>query len=331
MVKRNDKSFADGQDGQGKQGGRDMKGEQESGALPTHVEALIGAFCDSLIGERNLSENTVKGYGSDLRAFVRWCARHDIDPLTCSHFDLRLFLADEAAARYSRSTVNRHLSSIKAFYRWLVITGQSDHDPASVMQGPKRPASLPRIVSRDDMDALLSVYADRDDAQGIRNQCLLEFLYACGARISEASNLRLDWLDLSQGVVRISGKGGKERMVPLHATAVKAFRRYLAGPRAELLKGKTSPYAFVSNRGNKLSADVVRRIFDEAEREAGVDASLTPHAVRHSFATDLLTGGADLRSVQEMLGHASLSTTQVYTHLTPERLKDVHHQAHPRG
>ncbi len=293
---------------------------------------LIDDFCDDLKTERNLSEATIKSYRSDLHSFARWTNERDVDPFTCSHRDLRLFLIDEEDSTHSRRTINRHLSSIKAFYRWLNIEGLCEHDPASVLQGPKLHQKLPRVIDNESMQAILSVYSEGSSAKDLRNRAMLEFFYACGARISEVSNLELSWLDPKQSLVKITGKGNKERIVPLHKQSLDALLAYLKKGRPFLLKpGKATDYVFLSSRGNQMSTDAIRRVFKETLLRAGLDSDLSPHALRHSFATDLLSGGADLRSVQEMLGHSNLATTQVYTHLTPERLQDVHHQAHPRG
>ncbi len=296
------------------------------------LRSLIDDFCADLKRVRNLSEATVKAYRSDLCAFCAWCADRDIDPFTCDHRDLRLFLIDEAENGLSRRTINRHLSSIRAFYRWLVAGEEIDNDPASVLHGPKLERSLPKVMNAAGIDAVLAVHADGTDPKDLRDQAILEFMYACGARISEASELRFSWLDLRQKLVKITGKGNKQRIVPLHDKAVSAIRRYLDEGRPALERpGKKNDFVFLSTRGNPMSTDAIRSMFNKTIKMAGLDSELTPHSVRHTFATDLLTGGADLRSVQEMLGHSDLGTTQVYTHLTPERLQDVHHQAHPRG
>lgn len=298
--------------------------------------ALIDRFCRYLNVQCNASVHTVRAYRTDLRSFARWCEREGIDPLTVGHRQIRRYLAYLDQARYARRTVNRHLSSVKGFYRWLVDQGVVASSPADVLQGPKQARPLPRVMRASDMERLLAVsVADKDPADvtavDVRNQALLELLYACGLRVSEASGLLVDRVDLEQGFVRVMGKGSKERIVPMHAAACEALRRYLDEARSALLGGKTCSYVFVSTRGARMDAGAIRRVFKAALRAAGLDESLSPHAVRHTFATDLLAGGADLRSVQEMLGHASLSTTQIYTHLTPERLREAHHQAHPRG
>lgn len=211
-------------------------------------------------------------------------------------------------------------------------------NPAAVLQGAKQAQTLPKTISHEDMQRLLSVYAseeelERDRAVALRNQAVLELLYACGLRVSEVEGLTLDRLHLDQGYVSVVGKGNKERRVPIYHKAVSALRRYLEESRSELAAHSkcATNVCFLSTRGNPLSTAAIRTIFKQALALAGLDPSLSPHAMRHSFASDLLVGGADLRSVQEMLGHSSLSTTQIYTHLSPEHLKQVQQQAHPRS
>lgn len=304
--------------------------------LPESSKELLAGFCDSLAAEKNFSKHTVRSYRTDVCAYLVWCQHAELEPLAINHRQVRRYLAYLDQAGYKRSTVNRHLSAVKGFYRWLVISEQLETSPADVLQGPKRGKPLPRVIQQKDMERLLSVCVDGKDpadvtAEDIRNQALLELLYACGLRVSEASGLLVDRVDLRHGLVRVMGKGSKERIVPMHATACRAMQRYLQEARPELLGDKDSPNVFVTSRGVQMSTNAIRTVFKRALREAGLDESLSPHAVRHSFATDLLSGGADLRSVQEMLGHSSLSTTQVYTHLTADHLQKAHHQAHPRG
>lgn len=319
--------------------------------LSGEQEELIEGFCVSLSAERNRSEHTVRNYRTDLEAFLRWCNWEQVDFLHARHQQIRRYLAYLDQAGYARRTVNRHLSSIKGFYRWLVVEGYCASSPADVLQGPKQSKTLPRVIAPRDMEHLLDEAEDgasaldgpkegsaaetpqrrKRQALALRNEALLELLYACGLRVSEASGLLVSWIDLDEQVIRVLGKGSKERLIPLHDRADQLLRDYLAQARPILLGTKASPYAFISSQGNKLSTNTIRAVFKKALRAAGLDESLTPHAMRHSFATDLLNGGADLRSVQEMLGHASLSTTQIYTHLTSDRLKEVHHQTHPRG
>ncbi len=291
----------------------------------------VGRFLDALALQRNASEHTVRGYRCDLFDYGRWAARKGVDPLFADHRAMRRYLAELDAAGCSRRTTNRRLSAMRSFFRWLEANGVPCDDSVVSIQGPKAEKGLPRVMSAADMRRLLSVYADRDDERGMRDQALLELLYACGVRVSEAANLAAGGVDFARAQVKVFGKGRKERIVPLHDAACCALRRYRDEARPALECAGPSPYFFLSTRGAKMSADAIRAVFKRALSAAGLDPSLSPHAVRHTFATDLLEGGADLRSVQEMLGHASLSTTQIYTHVSPTRLKNEHARAHPRG
>lgn len=279
---------------------------------------------------RNLSPNTVRGYATDLSSYGDWASREGVMPFEASHAELRRWLAELTAAGYAPSTVNRRLSALRGLLRWMVSEGHGTRDDAAAVASPKRGTRLPRTMSDRDVRSLLAVCSP--DAEGARDAVLVELLYASGARISEASALDVGDLDLASGTVRLFGKGGKEREVPLYPRAVEAVRSYLSGARGYLLAGKPACDAlFVSSRGGRMGAAALRRRFERLVSRARLDPSLTPHAMRHTFATELLEGGADLRSVQELLGHESLSTTQVYTHLTTDRLKEALARAHPRS
>ncbi len=312
-------------------------GDEEQEILPGGQE--LEEFCHALKVERNASDHTIRAYHIDLDDYLRWCNGQDIDPFTVSHRQIRAYLGDLDRARYTRTTINRRLSALRSFFRWLNVTGKVDVDPSSVVQGPNLSHHLPETLRAKDMARLLSVYAAQDlegnpQKQGpeeLRNLALLEFLYACGARVSEASGLKIDNVDFGLAQVKVFGKGAKERIIPLHQLALRTMREYLLHARPSLLRDKNSEFFFVSTRGNAMSPDAIRKMFKVALRKAGLDESLTPHAMRHSFATDMLAGGADLRTVQEMLGHVNLSTTQIYTHVTAERLRSAHAQAHPRA
>lgn len=303
------------------------------------VLAEIEAFCRALEVERNASAHTVRNYRIDLVDYARWAYRAGFDALHVTHKQLRLYLGELDQARYARTTVNRRLSALRSFFRWLVVTQRVDADPASLLQGPKKPKGLPHVIKPAEMVRLLSVHAACDAVgnpraqsfEDMRDQALLEFLYACGVRVSEASGLKAADVDFELGQVKVFGKGSKERIVPIHELAARSMRAYGLKARPQLLREKPCEFFFVSTRGNRMTEDAIRKMFKATVRVAGLDEGLSPHAMRHTFATDVLAGGADLRSVQEMLGHASLSTTQIYTHVSPERLRDVHAQAHPRG
>lgn len=301
---------------------------------------LVERFCLSLRTERGLSEHTIRAYRTDLAGYLRWAKRAQVDPLRATLRQLRRYLGELDSARYSRTTVNRRLSALRAFFRWLVDCGVVEGDPASALQGAREARKLPRVICAADMARILSVHSARTfdgrprerSFADLRDQALLEFLYACGARVSEASGLLLENVDFELCQVRVFGKGSKERIVPLHALALDSLRVYLRDARPRLLDAaREVPYLFVSNTGRRYTTDAMRKMFKRTLLEAGVDTSFSPHDMRHTFATDLLNGGADLRSVQEMLGHASLSTTQIYTHVSAARLKEVHRLAHPRG
>lgn len=291
----------------------------------------IEAFLAYESGVRNLSENTVRAYETDLAAYLAWTRREGIDPMHVEHRELRSWLAELAQAGYAPATVNRHLSAVRSIYRWLIGREVTSEDAAAAVASPKLSRRLPKTMTDADVRVLLAS-CEAGEA-GIRDAAMLELLYATGARISEVSRLDVGDVDFAQAQVRLFGKGSKERVVPIYARALRALSDYLRTARPALVaKGEGGVDAlFVSARGRRMSADALRRRFERLVGEAGLDPSLTPHAMRHTFATELLEGGADLRSVQELLGHESLSTTQIYTHLTTERLKEAALLAHPRA
>lgn len=308
--------------------------------VDAHVAERIDEYCRSMKNERNASPHTIRNYRVDLFAYARWAQRNHVDALNPTHRQLRRYLAELDAARYARTTINRQLSALRGFLRYEVVVGYIEQNAAEVLVTLKKDKSLPHRIPPNDMAAILSVNASLDaDGQvrtrtpeQMRDQAVLEFLYACGARVSEAADLRLISVDFSQGQVRVIGKGNKERIIPLHQLALSSMKAYADAARLRLLDGKQDPgYFFLSNRGNRFSADAIRTMFKRTQKLAGVAGDYSPHDIRHTFASDVLDGGADLRSVQEMLGHASLSTTQIYTHLSVGRMRNVHQQSHPRG
>lgn len=306
----------------------------ERAAAQNEFAQAAQEFVSYLEGVRNLSPNTVRAYRIDLEAYVSWLAREGVVGQKASHRDLRRYLADLTRAGYSTRTVNRHLSAVRGLYRWLVREGRVTADAAAALASPKIAKTLPRTMSDSDVD-LLVAGCDLSDAEGLRDCAFLELLYATGARISEVARLKLGDIDFAQRQVLLFGKGSKERVVPVYERALNAVTRYMRDGRPELLTRKKEPLQttslFISARGNVMSADALRKRFERHARLAGLDAGITPHAMRHTYATELLSGGADLRSVQELLGHESLATTQIYTHLSVERLKEATRQAHPRG
>lgn len=314
--------------------GAQVERQADEPGLPAIDELYLdylASYCDMLVVERNSSQHTVRNYRLDLLDFGRWAARSSVNPLCATRRDMRSYLGDLDYAQYSRRTVNRRLSSIRSFFRWLAAEGLAESNPADVVSGPKLARSLPRTIPPADMARLLSVWRGSDKPADMRNRAILEFLYACGARISETSGLLVDNVYFDTAQVRVFGKGSKERIVPLHELAIASMRDYLFNARPALLAGKESPYFFVSTRGNQMSPDALRKMFKQSLLAAGLDQTLSPHDMRHTFATDLVEGGADLRSVQEMLGHSSLSTTQIYTHVSISHLKEEHRRTLPRG
>lgn len=294
----------------------------------------VEQFIEYLRKVRNLSENTLRSYQTDLLAFEQWCNREGVETIQVDHRNLRLYLAYLKQAQYSAKTLNRHLSALRGFYKWMQREKLIAIDPTLALSNPRTPRNLPHTMTDSDVNKLLES-CDVSTAIGLRDRAFLEFLYATGARISEVASLKLDQIDLDNGTVRLFGKGSKERIVPLYESAIEWLKKYLRSSRPALLlkdkKGCTHSALFISVRGKNMSADSLRKVFSSYLIVAGLDSSLSPHAVRHTYATELLGGGADLRIVQELLGHESLSTTQVYTHLSVDRLKEAAKAAHPRA
>lgn len=295
------------------------------------LEAAIDGYLAHLSGVRNLSPNTTCAYAQDLAAFLDWSRREGVSPMRVTHRDLRTYLLELTRAGYSTRTIARRLSALRGLYRWMLREGLCDSAAVTALASPKLSRTLPRTMSDKDVRGLLAT-CEGDGPVDLRDRAFLEVLYATGARISEAAGLAVDDVDLAQGLVRLFGKGSKERVVPIYHLAAESVRSYLATGRPALVReGRTTNSLFLSTRGNPMSADALRTVFERRVAKAHLDPSLTPHAMRHTFATELLSGGADLRSVQELLGHESLATTQVYTHLSVERLKEATRSAHPRS
>lgn len=286
-------------------------------------------FARHLEIERGLSINTVRAYCLDIRSYLDWAARSGLDPLQVEYRPFRRYLVELNAAGYTSKTTSRRLSAIRTFFKYLNVQGATQLNPAAATSSPKVGHDLPRKTSDSDIARLLDVCDD--DAVGLRDRAFLELLYASGARIAELARLKLGDVDYSDASVRLFGKGSKERIVPLYPLALDAVDRYVRQGRMRPMGTGRTDALFVSTRGNAMSADSLRRVFKQRAAQAGLDPSLHPHDMRHAFATDLVEGGADLRSVQELLGHATLSTTQVYTHLSLQHMKDVYKNAHPRS
>jgi integrase/recombinase XerD len=298
----------------------------------------VAAYLDSLKLERRLSPHTVRAYASDLAQFAAWCERQGFNLGIVDHRVMRAFLAELDQAGYSRRTINRRLSAVKSLYAWLAGTNRIEADPLKVVLGPRQPSRLPGIAQPEELANLIDSIG-QDMPTDLRDRAYLELLYATGARIFELAALRVGDIDLYQGLIKLHGKGSKQRMVPLYRLALEKVSQYLSDGRPLLVavSRRSDPAdpaeqpLFLSKRGNPMSADSLRKAFTARKAAAGLDPAVTPHTVRHSFATDLIEGGADLKSVQEMLGHSSLTTTQIYTHLSIGHLKEALRGAHPRA
>ncbi len=294
------------------------------------AEELVDRFLNHLAVERGLSPNTVRAYSADLGRYLEWAERSQVDPIALTHRQMRSYLAELDRAHYARRTIARRLSAIRTFFAFLHAESVVSSDPAAVLATPKIPSRLPKVLPTEAVAALLEA-PDTSTTGGLRDRAVLEVLYATGARVSEVSSLELRDLDLSQGQVKLMGKGSKERIVPMHRIAVESLKNYLRDGRPILRSNDSGDYLFLSVRGRRYSADAIRRMFKKYLAAVGAASTLTPHALRHTFATHLLDSGADLRTVQELLGHVALSTTQIYTHLSTQRLQDVHRNSHPRA
>jgi integrase/recombinase XerD len=295
-------------------------------------------YLDHLVVERGLSENTVAAYRHDLRRYVAFLGRRDVhDAGDVEEATIRSFLASLSAsthgpdeAPYRATSVARTLSAVRSFHRFLLRDGVTQHDPAAGVPPPRLPRSLPRPLSVEDVRRLLEA-PDDVSPRGLRDRAILELLYGSGLRISELTGLDVDDLDLEEGSVRVMGKGGKERQVPLGSFGVDAVGSYLTRGRPALATAATRGAVFLNARGGRLSRQSCARILGRYVRLAGIDRRVTLHTLRHSFATHLLEGGADVRVVQELLGHASVATTQVYTLVTARHLREVYEESHPRA
>ena len=292
---------------------------------------LIDEFCDALWLEDGLARNTLDSYRRDLRKFGAWLnAKHKRSLPAASRADLLDFLAHQVQRRAKATTASRVLSSLKRFYRYQLRQGKIKADPTLNIDAPKLPRPLPKSLTEQDVEALLAA-PDVGEALGLRDRAMLETLYASGLRVSELVTLAMAQVSHDMGVVRVIGKGSKERLVPLGEEALAWLRRYMKEARPDLLGGRPSDALFVTTRGGAMTRQAFWHLIKRYALQAGLKKPLSPHTLRHAFATHLLNHGADLRVVQLLLGHADISTTQIYTHVARERLKQLHARHHPRG
>jgi integrase/recombinase XerD len=307
----------------------------EAPAEGRRLTDLVLDFLAYLELERGLSRNTLEAYRSDLLQFGEFLTRRGLDPLRCEPADLAAFISELAEGRNGRkpvasATLQRKIACLRSFYRHLRREQIIDHDPTSELRSPRQRARLPKVLSRDEVQSLLAQPRGNSPA-ALRDRALLETMYACGLRASEAIGLELSELDLEAGILRARGKGSKERIVPVGSKAIETLGVYLERARPRLVGLSDEPRVFVNLRGGGLSRQGLYKIVQRHARSAGLEQRMSPHTLRHTFATHLLAGGCDLRSLQEMLGHADIGTTQIYTHLSADRLRDVYFDAHPRA
>ncbi len=293
---------------------------------------LLDEFSDTLWLEDGLSRNTLESYRRDINKLSAWLGQYrNAGLLQCTHADIQGFLAHLVVECKAKATsTSRAISSLKRLYQYLLRQGKISIDPTLQIATPKLPRSLPKSLTEQDVEILLNA-PDVETSLGMRDRTMLEVLYASGLRVSELVGLSIAQVSLDMGVVRVMGKGSKERLVPLGEEALDWLRRYLAEARPALLLGKISNELFVTQRGKGMTRQMFWYLIKRHAKHGGLNKSLSPHTLRHAFATHLLNHGADLRVVQMLLGHADISTTQIYTHVARERLKQLHAMHHPRG
>ncbi|MDA8659711.1 site-specific tyrosine recombinase XerD [Luminiphilus sp.] len=295
------------------------------------ASADVERYLDSLWMERGLSENTLSAYRRDLTLFSEWLDQQGAQSLlTADASQIQSYLGLKLRQGASPRSSARFLSAARSFYRWSLREGRIVDDPTLRIESPKQGRPLPKSLSEADVDQLLST-PDLELPLEFRDRTMLEILYACGLRVSELVSLRVEQVGLNQGIVRVLGKGGKERLVPMGEEALDWLTQYMRGPRTELLKGQPSNVLFPSNRSREMTRQTFWYRIKIYAKRAGIQTHLSPHTLRHAFATHLLNHGADLRVVQMLLGHSDLSTTQIYTHVASQRMQALHEQHHPRG
>ncbi|HUN27246.1 MAG TPA: site-specific tyrosine recombinase XerD [Steroidobacteraceae bacterium] len=297
---------------------------------PDPSDPAVSRFLDAVWMERGLSSNTLAAYRADLTALSRWLTGRGVAMARTTRADLQDFIAWRVQAGARPRSTARQLSSFRRFFRYLVRENVIREDPTADIAMPKIGRSLPKSLTEEEVESLLGA-PQVSDPLGNRDRTMLEVLYATGLRVSELVNLRHTQVNLNQGVIRILGKGSRERLIPLGEEAMRWIREFSGGSRSEILLERQSEYVFPTRRGDRMTRQAFWHIIKRYARKAGVDKELSPHTLRHAFATHLLNHGADLRVVQMLLGHSDLSTTQIYTHVARERMKELHSQHHPRG
>lgn len=304
--------------------------KEQAKLKPKHEDPVVATFLDTLWMEQGLSDHTLAAYRNDLSGFSTWLQQSKSSLVSANKADVQGYLAYRLEQKFSPRSSARFLSCVRRFYSYLLRNKQIEADPTALIEAPKLGRSLPKTLSEQDVETLLDA-ADVATPLGLRDRTMLEVLYASGLRVTELVTLTLGQVNLRQGVVRVVGKGNKERLVPLGEEALAWVERYVLNGRPEILAGSVSDALFPSNRKQFMTRQTFWHIIKRYAKVAGISQSLSPHTLRHAFATHLLNHGADLRVVQMLLGHTDLSTTQIYTHVARARLKELHAEHHPRG
>ena len=297
------------------------------------LRSALGKFLAYLALERALSRNTISAYRSDLESFISWLENNQVSSFeNIRRIYIHDYLFELKEVGLETTTLARRLVAIKMFFRFMFQEKIISKDITNVMDSPKLWQLLPDFLSADEVDALINAFPrSTKNPLAFRNRTILEIMYACGLRVSETASLKLGAIKFDDETIRVKGKGGKERLVPVGKTALRLLDRYLTEIRPQLVNNPMEATLFLSTNGKKLDREWIWNIVKEAAKIAGIDKNIHPHTLRHSFASHLLENGADLRVIQEMLGHADISTTQIYTHINQKQLLDIHRKFHPRG
>lgn len=303
---------------------------KENAKTVARSEELVDRFLDAIWMERGLSQNTLGAYRADLMTLARGLSVDSKSIDMADKADLLAFIAHRVENGAKPRSTARQLSSFRRFFRYIMREGLRDNDPTTDIEMPRIGRSLPKTLSEDEVEALLNA-PNTDEPLGHRDRAMLELLYATGLRVSELINLKQSQINFNQGVLRIVGKGDRERLIPVGEESQRWLKNFIDGPRMEILLERQTDYLFPTRRGDRMTRQAFWHIIKRYAEKGGIRKKMSPHSLRHAFATHLLNRGADLRVVQLLLGHSDLSTTQIYTHVAKERLKDLHGEHHPRG
>lgn len=294
------------------------------------ISALLRRYLDYLSVEKGLSVNTLESYKNDLTRFFSYLLQKKLSWETIRRQDVEAYLTAAQNEGVTVATVSRYISSIRSFYNFTQLEKLSDNNPSEDIELPKKPKKLPEFLNTEEVERLLSA-PDKETVTGLRDAAMLELLYATGERVSEIINLKMEDLNLDEGYLVCMGKGSKQRLIPFGDAAGEMIIRYIRNSRLKLMKEQSTPFLFLSTRSGPLSRKTFWKMIKDYRLKAGIEKDISPHTLRHSFATHLLQNGADLRSVQMLLGHSDISTTQIYTHINQHRMKKIHDQYHPRA